>query len=206
MYRAFADPYCYPGTTVLDNIPGLRDAQALERYELLLTDQRAREPLPAGRLSVRHYQSIHWHLFRDVYAWAGQFRTIRIAKDQSMFCYPENIAKDQSMFCYPENIAKEMKRVFADLRGARFLRGSSAEDFAVGAAHVLSEINAIHFFREGNGRTQFAFIALLGARAGHPLDFAQLERERYLSAMKKSFQGDEQSLVAELRRFVRASR
>lgn len=193
MYRAFADPYCYPGTTVLENIPGLRDAQALERYELLLTDQRAREPLPAGRLSVRHYQSIHWHLFRDVYAWAGQFPTIRIAKDQSMFCYPENIAK-------------EMKRVFADLRGARFLRGSSAEDFAVGAAHVLSEINAIHPFREGNGRTQFAFIALLGARAGHPLDFAQLERERYLSAMKKSFQGDEQSLVAELRRFVGASR
>ena len=142
-----------------------------------------------GRFSVRHYRSIHWHLFRDVYAWAGRFRTIRIAKEQNMFCYPENIAS-------------EMKRVFAELRDARFLRGLPLADFAVGAAHVLSEVNAIHPFREGNGRTQFAFIALLGARAGHPLDFADLERERYLSAIKESFRGDERSLAAELRRFM----
>jgi cell filamentation protein len=149
--------------------------------------------MPAGRFSVRHYQSIHRHLFRDVYAWAGRFRTIRIAKEQSMFCYPENIAT-------------EMKRVLADLRGARFLGGLSAEDFAVGAAHALSEINAIHPFREGNGRTQLAFMALLGVTAGHPLDFEQLERERYLSAIKKSFRGDERSLVAELHRLVTARR
>jgi cell filamentation protein len=110
------------------------------------------------------------------------------------------------MFCYPENIAAEMKRVFADLKGARFLHGLSAEDFAVTAAHVLSEINAIHPFREGNGRTQFAFMALLGAEAGHPLDFVQLERERFLSAIKESFRGDERALVAELRRFMVASR
>ena len=193
MYGAFADPYCYPGTTVLKNIPELRDAKALERYELSLSDQRAREPFPVGRLSVRHYRSIHWHLFRDVYAWAGRFRTIRIAKEQSVFCFPENIAN-------------EMKRVFADLRGAQFLRGLTAEAFVVSAAHVLSEVNAIHPFREGNGRTQFAFMALLGVVAGHPLDFAQLERERYLSAIKESFRGDERSLAAELRRFVTISR
>jgi cell filamentation protein, protein adenylyltransferase len=191
MYGAFADPYCYPGTTVLKNIPGLRDAQALDRFELSLTDQRAREPLPVGRLSVRHYRSIHWHLFRDVYPWAGRFRTVRIAKEQSVFCYPENIDK-------------EMRRVFADLKGARFLRGEAPQAFAVGAAHVLSEVNAIHPFRDGNGRAQLAFIALLGARAGHPMDFEQLERERYLSAMKKSFQGDERPLAAELWRFLTA--
>ncbi len=189
MYGAFADPYCYPGTTVLKNIPGIRDAKALDRYELSLTDQRAREPLPAGHLSVRHYRSIHRHLFRDVYAWAGQFRTIRIAREQSVFCYPENIAK-------------EMKRVFADLKSAQFPRGLTAEAFAISAAHALSEVNAIHPFREGNGRAQLAFMALLGARAGRPLDFALLERERYLSAIKESFQGDERSLAAEFRRLV----
>jgi cell filamentation protein len=193
MYGAFADPYCYAGTTVLKNIPGLRDAEALNRYELLLTDQRAREPMPAGRFSVRHYQSIHWHLFRDVYAWAGRFRTIRIAKERSMFCYPENIAR-------------EMKRVFADLREARFLRGLSAEDFAVAAAHVLAEVNAIHPFREGNGRAQLAFMALLGTKAGHPLVFERLERERYLFAIKQSFRGEERSLAAEMRHLVTAGR
>src|SRR5205823_1795556 len=108
---------------------------------------------------------------------AGRFRTIRIAKEQSVFCYPENIAS-------------EMRRVFADLRATRFLRGLSADDFAISTARVLSEVNAIHPFREGNGRAQFAFMALLGVGAGHPLDFERLERERYLSAIKESFRGD----------------
>jgi len=189
MYGAFSDPYCYPGTTVLKNIPGLRDAEALERYELSLTDQRAREPLPTGHFSVRHYRSIHRHLFKDVYAWAGRFRTIRIAKDQSVFCYPENIAR-------------EMKRVLADLKGARFLRDLSVEAFAVSAAHFLAEVNAIHPFREGNGRTQLIFLALVGAHAGLTVDLTRLEREAYLSAIIRSFSGREEPLAAELHRLI----
>jgi fido (protein-threonine AMPylation protein) len=53
--------------------------------------QRADEPLPSGRLSVRHYRAIHHHLFQDVYEWAGDFGTVRISKDGSMFCYPDYI-------------------------------------------------------------------------------------------------------------------
>ena len=136
MYGTFADPYCYPGTTVLKNIPGLRSAHALEQYELAFSDQRAREILPAGRFSVRHYRSIHWHLFRDVYTWAGRFRTVRIARGESVFCYPENVAG-------------EMKRTFSELRDAQFLRALCGPAFAIRAAHVLSELNAIHPFREG---------------------------------------------------------
>jgi cell filamentation protein len=168
MYGAFADPYCYPGTTVLKNIPGLRDAKTLAQYELSLTDQRAREPLPIGHFSVRHYRSVHRHLFGDVYPWAGRFRTIRIAKEQSVFCYPQNIAS-------------EMKRAFAEIKSAKLLGGLSREAFATGAAHFLAEVNAIHPFREGNGRTQLAFMAVLGDRAGHSLDLTQIEREPLLS-------------------------
>lgn len=43
MYDAVADPYCYPGTTVLKNIPGIRDQAALERFETISTAQRADE-------------------------------------------------------------------------------------------------------------------------------------------------------------------
>lgn len=189
MYGTHADPYCYPGTTVLKNIPGLRDPQALERYELALSDQRAREPLPAGRFSVRHYRSIHWHLFRDVYAWAGCFRTVRLARAHSVFCYPENIAG-------------EMKRIFAELRTGNLLRQLSAAAFAGAAAHVLAELNAIHPFREGNGRTQLVFMALLGSNAGYPFDLMRLERRAYLSAIIRSFNGDERALAAQLLRLI----
>jgi cell filamentation protein len=69
MYEAGQDPHCYAGTDILTNIPGLRDAAALERFEMAIVAQRASEPLPAGRLSARHYRAIHYHLFRDVNAW-----------------------------------------------------------------------------------------------------------------------------------------
>jgi cell filamentation protein len=69
MYDAVSDPYCYEGTTVLKNIPGLRDQAALDQFEAAMTAQRADEPLPTGRLSVSHYRAIHHHLFQDVYAW-----------------------------------------------------------------------------------------------------------------------------------------
>jgi cell filamentation protein len=80
MYEAIVDPYCYSGSTVLKNIPGLRSQRALDRFEAAITAQRADEPLPSGRLSVAHYRAVHHHLFQDVYAWAGRFRTVRISK------------------------------------------------------------------------------------------------------------------------------
>lgn len=72
MYDAGADPYCYPGTTVLKNKPDLRAQAALDAFETASTAQRADEPLPSGRLSVTHYRALHHHLFQDVYAWAGK--------------------------------------------------------------------------------------------------------------------------------------
>ena len=127
MYEAHADPYCYPGTSVLRNIRGFRDQSTLQTFEIDVTTQRAEELLPRGRLSVRHCQAIHRHLFQDVYTWAGQFRTVRLAKGASVFCYPENIAR-------------EMKRAFAELRNAEFLKGLNVEVFATGAAHFLADL------------------------------------------------------------------
>jgi cell filamentation protein len=189
MYEAHTDPYCYPGTSVLRNVPGLRDKAILEAFEIAVTTQRAEEPLPRGRLTVRHYQAVHRHLFQDVYAWAGRFRTVRLAKDASVFCYPENIAR-------------EMGRVFADLRGANFLRALAAERFATGAAHFLAELNAIHPFREGNGRTQLVFLVVVARQAGHPLDLTRLRRAPYLRAIVQSFNGDERALAAQLLRMI----
>lgn len=71
----------------------------------------------------------------------------------------------------------------------------SCEDFAQNAAHFLAEPNAIHPFREGNGRTQLTFLALLADRAGHPLDLDKLDPDVMLDAMVRSFNGDESAVV-----------
>lgn len=182
-YRAEADPYCYPGSDVLRNKAGLRAAEALELFEGAMTFARSEEALPSGRLSATHYRAVHHHLFRDVYDWAGRYRTVRLSKSTSTFCYPENIDA-------------EMLRLFGWLKAQRFLRETDARAFARQAAHFLAELNAIHPFREGNGRTQLTFLALVAHRAGHPLDLARLEPLSTLDAMIHSFKGNEQPLVA----------
>ncbi|HJS45947.1 MAG TPA: Fic family protein [Rhizomicrobium sp.] len=185
MYDAIADPYCYAGTTVLKNIPGIRDQAGLDEFEAVMTAQRSDEPLPAGRLSIAHYCAIHRHLFQDIYVWAGRFRTVRIGKDGSAFCYPEHVAR-------------EMRSVFRRLARKRYLQGVDRKIFAAEAASFLSTLNAIHPFREGNGRTQTTFLVLLAHRAGHPLDLDRLEAQAFLNAMVASFKGDERLLVQQL--------
>jgi cell filamentation protein len=186
MYVAGSDPYCYAGTSVLKNIPGIRTQADLQLFESAIVKQRSLESLPRGNLSVNHYRSIHRHLFQDVYRWAGRFRTVRTHKGRSTFCYPEHIAG-------------QMAALFADLRHAAFFSGLDPDDFAARAAHFLAELNAIHPFREGNGRAQLAFMGLLGTRAGHPLAFERLMPEEFLEAMIESFDGGEQPLAEQFR-------
>lgn len=181
-YTAEPDPACYPGSTVLINLLDIRDQALLEEAELALFLTRAEEPFPAGDFGVADYLRLHWHLFQDVYPWAGQIRTIRIAKGSSWFCYPEYIER-------------ELERVFAELGDADALRHLSPPEFARKAGHFVAELNAIHPFREGNGRTQLAFLAILAEHAGLSFNADVLEKERVIGAMIESFAGDEAALV-----------
>ncbi len=185
MYAVAPDPYCYAGTSVLKNTKGLREQAALDRFEAGAIAQRARENFPDGKLDARHYSAVHRHLFQDVYRWAGTYRTVRIAKGDSMFCYPEHIAS-------------EMEHLFAWIESRNFLADLTARRFAADAAHFLATLNAIHPFREGNGRTQLSFLAILAARAGHPLNLMRLDPALFLAAVIESFQGDEKPLARQI--------
>lgn len=190
MYESTPDPYCYPDTTVLKNRAHIRDQATLDRFEDDAASQRAEEPYPVGRLGVSHYRALHRHLFQDVYAWAGKFRTVRISKGGSTFCYPEHIDA-------------EMRRLFVELRQGRFLQGSTVNAFAASAAHFLAELNAIHPFREGNGRTQLTYLTLLAEYAGHPFDLDILNPQAILDATIASFSGKEAPLAEVIRGLVK---
>lgn len=193
MYAAVDDPYCYPGTTILKNKLGLKDQRELDAFESEMSFERSTESLPSGRLSYSHFRAIHRHLFQDVYAWAGKVRTVRISKGESTFCYPEHI--DQ-----------EMAKLFKALRRTGHLRGTSPQDFAKQAAHFLAELNAIHPFREGNGRTQLTFLTLLADRAGHPLVLKKMNPERIMRAVIASFRGQEAPLTRMILSLIESGR
>nr|WP_255696784.1 Fic family protein [Sandaracinobacteroides sayramensis] len=154
----------------------LTEPASLEAFETEITTARATEPLPNGRFGVAHYRAIHRHLFQDVYIWAGKFRTVRLAKGGSAFCYPEYIEP-------------EMVKLFARLGADDGLRKRDRGAFVDGATAFLADLNHIHPFREGNGRTQLAFMAWLADRAGHPLTLERLDPEAMLQAMIASFHG-----------------
>lgn len=189
-YTAEPDPLCYPGTTVLRNLLDIEDRQLLDEAELALFLTRAEEPSPAGGFDANHYLSLHKHLFQDIYPWAGQIRTIRIGKDGSWFCYPEYIAS-------------ELERVFAELGDPDALGRMTARDFARHVAHFLAELNAVHPFREGNGRTQLAFFAMLSEHAGFSFNEDVLDQNRVMRAMIESFSGDETLLISLIHDLIR---
>ena len=180
--------YCYPGSDVLKSKLDIRDAGKLAEFEAEITAQRADEPVPDGALDYTLYRALHHHLFQDVYDWAGKPRTIRIGKGGNWFCFPENIDG-------------EMTKLFAGLAADKYFADISKEEFAKKAAHFLAELNAIHPFREGNGRTQLSFLAIIAEKAGHPLDFDKLDPQRILPAIIENFAAKKTRLPPQFRKY-----
>jgi cell filamentation protein len=188
-YEAFDDPYAYPGTSVLRNRLDIRDGAVLEAFEVEISTLRAEESLPQGAFDPTHYCAIHHHLFQDVYEWAGQYRTVRTSKSGNAFCYPEYIPA-------------QMDALFLSIRGGDTFTERSRSEFLEEAARFLGELNAIHPFREGNGRAQLAFLGLIGATANHPFAFERIDGSTFLPAMIDSFVGQFETLKLDLEKLL----
>jgi cell filamentation protein len=186
------DPYVYPGTNVLRNRRNIRDWAALAVFEADATSWRIRqlEHKPTrGNLNGLHLQAIHRHIFQDLYSWAGEFRLVEIARPGQFY------------FALTERIVPCLNDLFAGLLKERDLADAKpAEEFCNRAAWYMGELNAIHSFRDGNGRTQREFIRQLAVKNGFTLDWAHVTRDAMNEASGKSFQqADNTGLAAILR-------
>ncbi|MBR7005321.1 MAG: Fic family protein [Candidatus Methanomethylophilaceae archaeon] len=142
------DTYCYPGTDVLCNLLGIRDGTQLSLVEAQIATaemERLDEEPVVGCFDSDHLKEIHRRIFRRIYHWAGEFRTVEISKGIP--------------FCYCANIERELNAVLGRLRDEDCLRGTQSRDeMARRLSYYMSELNAVHPFREGNGRAQRKFI------------------------------------------------
>jgi fido (protein-threonine AMPylation protein) len=174
------DPYLDPATGVLKNRFGIADEATLVATEASLVALRsyelAQHPLPGG-FDLGHLQAIHRYLFGDVYEWAGQLRTI-------------DIAKGGNAFAHHGYIVTAAQPVFAALMQERHLAGLLPPAFSARAAHYLGEVNALHPFREGNGRAQREFVSHLAHANGFYIAWEKVAADRMLQASIKSFHGD----------------
>ncbi len=176
-FSAGEDPYVYPSTSILRNKLNLRDATALEFEEVRKTSTRLAElrarPL-RGSFDSFHLRSIHRYIFKDLYDWAGELRTVDIEKG--------------SYFARASFISPVLEELFVKLQAEKHLQGSDQDTTIYRLAYYLGEINAVHPFREGNGRTQREFVRELALQAGYTLRWATVTREAMLAASVENFQ------------------
>jgi cell filamentation protein len=169
--------YIYPGTSILRNNYNIREQNKLDALERQFVAARVKQPLPSGNFDLRHLQAIHKHLFQDIYPWAGQPRRVPLNKGGSQFMPPDRLEM---------GMADIHKRLVAQ----DFLRQRSARDFARAAGEVIGDINHLHPFREGNGRTQLIYLRELGEQASHTIDLSQIHQKTWLEASRQSHFGE----------------
>jgi cell filamentation protein len=178
--EGWRDPYTIPGTNVLINKLGLAKFEVLRQAEYDLARARVEElqvqPV-AGRFDLKHLQDMHRHVFQDVYEWAGQLRTVDISKGDHHFVPAERLRSVGTM-------------VFGLLAAEQHLRGREKPEFLDGLTKHYAAINALHPFREGNGRSTQAFIADLARQAGFLVDYTKVDKEHWNDAARRSFMGD----------------
>lgn len=185
--------YCYPDTDILKNKLNIHDESRLLEFEIWLVSIRLYQlqvqPI-SGSFDFEHLCSIHYHVFQDVYDWAGKQRTVDIAKGNSLFCPAWNI------YGYADD-------VFRDFYKDCINSSSSIEQFVkIFAAHY-ADLNALHPFREGNGRSQREFCRELCLKCGYLFDLTRTCRDEMLQASIKSLEiGDNTGLEAIFRKCI----
>jgi cell filamentation protein len=176
--------YCYPPDySVLKNKLNLRDSDELEYFEREFVYQRTIENVPSGNFDLPHLKAIHHHLFQDIYEWAGQIRTVEISKGGTQF----------QMRRYIET---GMADVHQRLVAQDFLRDLSPEKFADAAGEIIGDINHVHPFREGNGRTQLVYLKQLARQADHDCDLTKIDETGWLEACRQAHIGNYQLISA----------
>lgn len=170
---------CYPGTTVLMNKLGLEKQDALDYAEKIATSLRAVEienELFSAPFSFEAYCDIHRRLFGDIYEWAGELRTIDISKQGTNFCPAKDVLEIGTA-------------IFNRLQSENEFKSLPKGRYVSEISELYHDINMLHPFREGNGRTQRLFFALLIRRAGYEIDFADCDLERLMVATIYAAQG-----------------
>jgi cell filamentation protein len=165
---------------VLKNLANIQEEQALLLYESLKVSKRIEE-LFVKPIKITNSESlleIHQYLFQDVYEWAGKIRTVNISKDGKPFFEGERF---QTGFQYINSLIVEYSKISSN----------KDSEIAEKLAEILDNINFMHPFREGNGRTQREFIRTLALQKGFKLNLNPPDNKSiYNRYMKGTIQSD----------------
>jgi len=179
----YIDPdqtYTDPITGILKKLQGIKDPDVLLFVESSAVTKRLQQ-LYDNPIEIKNSNSllvIHHYLFQDVYAWAGKVRTVNIYKDGKPFFNGERFSMG---FQYIDTLINDYRNI----------EKLNKEALASKLSEILDNINFLHPFREGNGRTQREFLRLLALEKGLTLNLNPPDnKDVYDKYMKGTIEGD----------------
>lgn len=157
---------------------GISDSFKFEKISRAYTSLRMREierGCVKGNFDYQHLKDIHKHLFQDVFDWAG--------KTRDELGLNGNFIKLGQHFVPGNKLQEFSKIIFDELKSENYLKDAKdLNHFAKGLAKFMGELNALHPFREGNGRTQRIFLNDLAKNAGYKLDLNLIPKDKMITA------------------------
>ena len=172
-YYEGANFYCYPDTNILINKFHIKDGVELDKMERRITSLKGIElgnkPYE-NKFDFAHLCAVHYYLFCDIYEWAGQAR-----KGGFM-------SKGSTIFANSDFIESRFNDYYEKLQNENFLKGLTKPEFCERLAAYMSEVNSIHPFREGNGRTARIYFTQLAENVGYKLLFNKMDKDELLLA------------------------
>jgi cell filamentation protein len=180
-YKYIDPDYTYtdPNSGILRNLQDITDPDVLLFVESGAVTKRLQE-LYENPIKIKGIDSlfeIHKHLFQDIYSWAGKKRNVEISKNGKQFFPTTHF---DNAFKFIEQLIAEFKKIPED----------NKRSLVEKLAEILDNINYLHPFREGNGRTQREFLRLLAREKGLTLNLNPPDNksvyERYMKGTIES--------------------
>lgn len=173
MYDSINSKYTYPASNVIKNKMDIKDEKKLEEYERqmvafkLATIRKHKMP---EKFDANRLKYIHEFLFSEIYDFAGKYREENITKDNFMFAQFEYI---------DENVNEILNKIDVEK-----LKEMSFDEKLKNISYYMTELNVLHPFREGNGRTIREFIRQLLNELKLDIDFSKIEYEEIIRVSK----------------------
>lgn len=162
-YSSYGDQlYCYPNSNTLKNKLNIKDIDILaeaerEFSELAISQIEYADP----SYNLDYLKSIHFQLFSDVYEWTGELRQV-------------DISKGDTSFCNFTGIDVEANKILNNCNSKTLFYSLSKQDLIYEIADLYCDLNVIHPFIEGNGRTLRIFFEHLIAFCGYGIDWSKV--------------------------------
>lgn len=163
------DPYIQKNGTLknklgIENYSKLNDAEKDITFTKFLNIEKTFKT----SFDAEYLKSIHKHIFEDIFEWAGSFRTVPIYKEEVV------IPGLSLNYTPPEEIENRLSSVLSKMNSFNWNEIQSLDEKSKLFSDYLTQIWAIHPFRDGNTRATLTFANQFAKEHGFPIDLANL--------------------------------